>query len=198
MNPIDPLHHPLSLEELGKLENFLSSGSMPAESLSSLSMVDGYMTALIAGPDEVQPDIWIPYIWNEGKSGQSCFSSDAEAELIRQFLVRHMQTIAQQFLNNPDGFRPLFATSSYKNKKAKELAIEQWAQGFTMGMELAHESWKPLFADEETGMLAMPMLLLGKITDDYDSLSKDDIADMIELLPDFVIKIYKYWKQHKQ
>ncbi len=198
MNTINPLHHPLSLEELGQLASFLASDSMPEESFSSFAMVDGYMTALIAGPDEVQPDIWMPYIWNDEKNDQSCFSSDAEAELIRELLVRHMHTIAQQFLNNPDRFHPLFATSSYKNKKAKELAIEQWAQGFTMGMELTHESWKPLFADEETGMLAMPMLLLSKITDDYDTLSKDDIADMIELLPDFVIKIYKYWKQHEQ
>ena len=198
MNTIDPQLHPLSFEERRILESFLSSDSMPEESLSSLAMVDGYMTAMIAGPDVVPLEIWMPYIWNEKKCDQSCFSSEAEAELIRQFLVRHMNTIAQQFLNNPDGFHPLFATSSYKNKKAKELAIEKWSQGFTMGMELTHESWKPLFADEETGMLAMPMLLLSKITDDYNTLSKDDIADMIELLPDFVIKIYKYWKQHEQ
>jgi len=198
MNTIYPLHHPLSLEERRTLENFLLSDSRHEESLSSLVMVDGYMTALIAGPDEVPPEIWMPSIWNKGKGDQSCFSSDAEAELIRQFLVRHMHTIAQRFINNPDGFRPLFTTSSYKSKTAKELAIEQWAQGFTFGMELTHESWKPLFADEETGMLAMPMLLLSKITDDYDTLSKDDIADMIELLPDFVIKIYKYWQQQKQ
>ncbi len=198
MNPVDPLHRQLSLEELGQLASFLASDSMPEESLSSLAMVDGYMTALIAGPDEVPPESWMPYIWNKEKSDRSCFSSETEEEIIRQFLVRHMSNIAMQFLNKPDEFRPLFATASHTSKKEKELAIEQWAQGFTMGMELTHESWKPLFADEETGMLAMPMLLLSKITDDYGTLSKDDIADMIELLPDFVIKIYRYWKQQKK
>ena len=100
MNTIYPLHHPLSLEERRIVENFLLSDSRPEESLSSLEMVDGYMTAMIAGPDEVPPEIWIPSIWNERKGDQNCFSSDAETELIRQFLVRHMHTIAQQFINN--------------------------------------------------------------------------------------------------
>jgi uncharacterized protein len=198
MNSIDPLHRPLSLEERGMLESFLVSDLMPDDSLSSLEMVDGYMTALITGPDVVLPEIWIPSIWSKEKSDEPCFASEAEADMIRELLVRHMNTIERQFLNDPDGFRPLFETCRYTNKQGKELAVENWALGFTMGMELNHESWKPLFANEETGMLAMPMLLLSKITDDYDALSKSDIKEMTELLPDFVIKIYRYWMQRKQ
>ena len=119
MNPVDPLHRQLSLEELGQLASFLASDSMPEESLSSLAMVDGYMTALIAGPDEVPPESWMPYIWNKEKSDRSCFSSETEEEIIRQFLVRHMSNIAMQFLNKPDEFRPLFATASHTSKKEK-------------------------------------------------------------------------------
>ena len=67
-----------------------------------------------------------------------------------------------------------------------------------MGIELKHESWKPLFTNEETGMLGMPMLILSKVTDDYKALKKEEISDMVTLLPDFVVKIYYYWKSNKQ
>jgi uncharacterized protein len=197
MKPSDPLQQPLSLEELGQLESFLLSDLMPEDSLSSIEMVDGYMTALIIGPDVVPPEIWIPYIWNEEKSDVPCFSSEAEADMIQELLVRHMNTITLQFLNEPDEFLPLYETFSYSDEQEKELAVENWALGFTMGMELTHKSWSPLFEDEDTGMLAMPMLILSKLTDDYNSLSEKDISDMTQLLPTFVIKIYKYWKQYK-
>jgi uncharacterized protein len=199
MTPIDPLQQPLSVEELDWLESFLLSDLMPEDSLSSIEMVDGYMTALIVGPDVVQPEIWIPYIWNQEKSAVPCFPSEdeEEEEMIWELLIRHMNTIALQFLNNPDGFLPLFERFSYPDEEAKELAVENWAVGFTLGMELTQESWKPLFADEETGLLAMPMLILSKITDDYKALSEDDLTDMIQLMPGFVIKIYRYWKQGK-
>jgi uncharacterized protein len=197
MKPSDPLQQPLSLEELGQLESFLLSDLMPEDSLSSIEMVDGYMTALIIGPDVVPPEIWIPYIWNEEKSDVPCFSSEAEADMIEELLVRHMNTITLQFLNEPDEFLPLYETFSYSDDQEQELAVENWALGFTMGMELTHKSWSPLFEDEDTGMLAMPMLILSKLTDDYNSLSEKDLSDMTQLLPTFVIKIYKYWKQYK-
>jgi uncharacterized protein len=197
MNQIDPLPQPLSDEEFGILESVLVSDLMPEDSFSSIEMVDGYMTALIVGPEEVQPDTWIPYMWNQEKNDEPCFSSETEAAIIREMLVRHMNTIALQFLNDPDGFLPLFETFCYNDDEEKELAVENWALGFTMGMELTQESWTPLFADEDSGMLAMPMLILSKITDDYNALSKNDISDMIQLLPNFVIKIYKYWTQEK-
>jgi uncharacterized protein len=198
MKPTDPLQQPLSVEELDRLENFLLSDLMPEDSLSSIEMVDGFMTALIAGPGVVQPEIWIPSIWNQEKCDVSCFSSEAEEEMIWEFLIRHMNTIALQFLNNPDGFLPLFERFSYPDEEAKELAVENWAIGFTLGMELTHEAWKPLFADEESGLLAMPMLILSKITDDYQALSEDDVSDMIQLMPSFVIKIYRYWNEDKE
>ena len=198
MKPTDPLQQPLSVEELDRLESFLLSDLMPEDSLSSIEMVDGYMTALIAGPGVVPPEIWIPSIWNQEKSAVPRFSSVDEEEMIWEFLLRHMNTIALQFLNNPDGFLPLFERFSYPDEEAKELAVENWAMGFTLGMELTQEAWKPLFADEESGLLAMPMLILSKITDDYKALSEEDVSDMIQLMPGFVVKIYRYWNENNE
>lgn len=195
MNPSDPLQQPLSSEELGILENFLVSDLTPEETLSSVEMLDGYMTALIVGPEVIHPDIWMPFIWNQEHDASPDFSSESEAKLIWELLVRHMNSIALQFNDAAEEFLPLFEQYSYSDEEERAVAIEDWALGFTVGMELKHESWTPLLIDEETAMLVLPMFVLGKITDDFENLPEEEIVDMINLLPDFVVKIYHYWKK---
>ena len=198
MIPSLSLQSPLSVEEYALLKSFLLSDLRPEESFSSIEMLDGYMTALTVGPEVIEPDIWIPYIWNQEKSDGPCFSSPDEEKVIGELLVRYMHTTVRQFHADPDKFKPMFEQVKYPDKQQKERAIEDWALGFTMGIELKHESWKPLFTNEETGMLGMPMLILSKVTDDYKALKKEEISDMVTLLPDFVVKIYYYWKSNKQ
>lgn len=197
MNQSDSLQPPLTTADHAWLKSILFSDLKGEESFSSMEMVDGFMTALAVGPEAVDSDIWISYILNQEKSDEPCYYSEEDANKIKELLVRHMSSIAMLFHSDADGFIPMFERIKYANKREKDLAIENWALGFTMGIELIHESWKPLFTDEESGMLAMPMLILSKITDDYKALKKDEIFDMVQLLPDFVIKIYYYWKQHK-
>ena len=57
MNTYDPQLNPLSIDELNTLQNFLISERTPAECLSSIEMLEAYMTALIVGPDRIDPDI---------------------------------------------------------------------------------------------------------------------------------------------
>ncbi|NTV98949.1 MAG: UPF0149 family protein [Chlorobiaceae bacterium] len=197
MNSSDPLLQPLSIEELGLLENFLLSDTAPEESMTSIEMIDGYMTALIAGPELPHPDIWISYIWDQENGESPSFSSDEEASLLREFLLRHMNSIAMQFEEEPDGFLPLYEKLSYPDDEEMAAAVEDWALGFTTGMELTHEAWKPFFSDDEIAVLAFPIFVLGKVTDDYESMSDDDIDDLVRRLPDFVIRIHEYWELNR-
>jgi len=195
MSPSEPLQQPLTHEELGILEGFLLSDSTSDETLSSIEMLDGYMTALVVGPEVIHPDQWMPFIWDQENDASPSFSSEAEAKMIWELLVRHMNSIAMQFNDAAEEFLPLFEQYTYNDEEEKNIAIEDWALGFTVGMELKHESWAPLLLDEESAMLVLPMFVLGKITDDFENLPEEEIFDLINLLPGFVIKIYHYWKE---
>jgi uncharacterized protein len=197
MNSTDPLLQPLSLEEIEELEDFLASDSTPDECMTSMDMLDGYMTALIAGPEVPHPDIWISYIWDQENGEEPAYLSDDEASIVREYLLRHMNSIAMQFEEDPEDFLPLYERREYMDEDDMAFAVEDWALGFTMGMELTHESWKPFFNDDETAVLAFPMFVLGRITDDYDSMSDDDRDDLVRRMPDFVIRIHDYWSEHK-
>lgn len=194
MSTSDPLLQPLSNEELGLLENFLLSGTCPEESMTSIEMVDGYMTALTVGPELPHPDVWISCIWDHEGGKEPSFSSEKEAALLREYLLRHMNSIAMQFEEDPEGFMPLYEKISYQDDEEMGIALEDWALGFTTGMELTHEAWKPFFSDDEVAVLAFPMFVLGRITDDFESMSEDDIGDLARRMPDFIIRIHEYWK----
>jgi uncharacterized protein len=187
--------HPLAQDELTRLETFLTSDQTPEDCMSSLEMIDGYMTAIVIGPEALPQTKWIPYLLNPEKQQQDIFESPEQAEEITDLMTRHIGAIASQFENDPEEFLPIYEMFSYAEDDERELAIEEWALGFILGMELAHESWQPLFENEESAMLAGPLFILGRITDDYETMSQDERDDMTNMLDESVIRIYEFWNQ---
>ena len=186
---------PLAQEELTQLETFLTSDQTPEDCMSSLEMIDGYMTAIVIGPETLPDSQWIPYLLNPEKKQKDIFQSPEQAEEITELLTRHISAIASQFENDPEEFLPIYEMFSYAEDDERELAIEEWALGFILGMELAHESWQPLFADEESAMLAGPLFILGRITDDYETMAQSERDEMASMLDESVIRIFEFWKQ---
>lgn len=192
INSDKPLQ-PLSQNELTHLETFLASDITPEDCMSSLEMIDGYMTALVIGPEQVEQEEWISYLLNPEKHRRDVFASIEEAEEITALLDRHIVAIANQFETAPEEFLPLYEMFSYSDDEERELAVEEWALGFILGMELCHEAWQPMFADEEHAMLAGPVFVLGKITDDYDTMTQQEKDEMANMLDESVIGMYKFF-----
>lgn len=184
---------PLSEDELNRLEAFLSSDETPEDCMSSLEMIDGYMTALVIGPELIPQERWLAYLLNPEKQQAPAFTSEEQAETVTDLLTRHIAAIADQFRNSPEDFLPLYEMFSYGEQDERELAVEEWALGFILGMELAHEAWQPLFAEEQTAMLAGPLFILGRITDDYETMSQEEKDEMSNMLDESVIGIYRFF-----
>jgi len=53
------LDEPLSDAELDELEGFLASDLVPPDCMD-LEMLDGFLTAIVSGPESVQPSEWQP------------------------------------------------------------------------------------------------------------------------------------------
>jgi uncharacterized protein len=191
----DKTFQPLSQEELTRLESFLASDRTPEDCMSSLEMIDGYMTALVIGPEKVAQETWIRYLLNPEKQRGDVFSSAEEAQEITSLLLRHFMAIASQFDTDPDEFLPLYEMFSYADEEERELAIEEWALGFILGMELCHEAWQPMFAEEQHAMLAGPVFVLGKITDDYETMTREEKDEMAGMLDESVIGMYRFFLQ---
>src|ERR1700679_2201659 len=57
------LAYPLTETEIAQLEDFLISDSVPEEAMD-LSMMDGFITALVSGPNLMMPNSLLNGIWD--------------------------------------------------------------------------------------------------------------------------------------
>lgn len=177
------------------LEAFLTSADSPEECMNSLEMIDGYLTAIVIGPEVVPEHRWIKYMLDPENLRENLFNSPEDETQITELLNRHVNAIDAQFENDPEAFLPIYEMFSYAEEEERQIAIEEWALGFILGMELCHEAWQPLFSDESTAMLAGPLFVLGKVTDDYDKMSQEEKDQMIDMLDESILGIYAFWQQ---
>ena len=59
------LDEPLTDAELDELEGFLASDAVP-EDCMDLEMLDGFLAAIVSGPESIQPSEWLPQVWSDG------------------------------------------------------------------------------------------------------------------------------------
>ncbi|MRR51576.1 MAG: YecA family protein [Rhodocyclaceae bacterium] len=151
---------PLTEQELTELDRFLSSDATSDQTMM-IDAVDGYLTAVVLGPGEVNVDRWLPGIWGPDVSHAPKFRDDAQAQRINQLLIRHCQGIATVLDQTPDCFEPILDMVSYQNKSREYLDGEMWSYGFIQGISLARQAWQPLFENDSAMDALLPIYVLG-------------------------------------
>jgi uncharacterized protein len=120
---------------------------------ASLSMLDGYVAAVVAGPVSMDPPEWIcPLLgididaFNHGGT--------PEFAAISAVAVRHNR-IVEMLSTEPKTFEPILV-----RKPNREIDAAPWCQGFYAAMKLRWSAWTPLTdpADINHGLL-LPILL---------------------------------------
>lgn len=97
------------------------------------SELDGYFTALVSGPAQVDINDWFPAIWG----GQTPnWSSPDKAKQFIQLCVRHMNTLASQLIANPEAFSPRFEQTEHQGQPLT--LAEEWCFGYLRGVSLGN------------------------------------------------------------
>jgi uncharacterized protein len=117
------------------LERFDNKHSM------NLEQLDGFLAALICGPELVPPSKYLPTIWGD----RTVFEDTSSAQEFLSLIMRHWNTIADT-LNSGDVYLPLLLEDENGNTPAND-----WANGFLRGMEFGKEDWALLLEDEDHG-----------------------------------------------
>src|SRR5574337_1893394 len=89
MAELRALDEPLQDPELDELEAFLASDAVPKDCMD-LEMLDGFLTAIVSGPETIQPSEWLPQVWSDGsKSATPAFVDNDQAQRIMGLVLRH-------------------------------------------------------------------------------------------------------------
>lgn len=189
------LSTPLSEAELDELDQFLLSDGLPDASMV-LPELDGFLTAIVIGPDPVLPSVWLPKVWGMDDD-TPVFEDMAQAQRILTLVMRHMNGIAAFFQHAPETFEPMFDVRRLPDDPHDYLDGEIWAHGFMAGVALSRSAWQPALAHPDFADALRPIELLGA-----DELAPADEArvetpaqrEALALaIPGALVTIHRYW-----
>jgi uncharacterized protein len=135
---------------LDKLDLWLQGRTGAAA--TNLSMLDGFVTAVVAGPVSMDPPEWIcPLLGIEIDAFNH--GGTPEFAAISAVAVRHNAIVAT-LTNAPKTFEPIFA-----RKPNHDIDAVPWCEGFYAAMKLRLSAWAPLrnLANINHGLL-LPIL----------------------------------------
>src|SRR5215469_7340939 len=120
----------------------------------NLEQLDGFLAALICGPDTVIPSEYLPVIWGGDIVLEDTFSAQPLLQDFLSLIMRHWNVIADT-LHSGDVYLPLLLEDENGISHAND-----WANGFLRGMELRKEDWADLLNDEQHGGWLVPIFAL--------------------------------------
>ena len=136
----------LSDEELDELEALLERyGS--ENSIASISMLDGFLTAVVSGPHLIMPSTWLPAIWG-GEQDQPEWQSEAELERFIDLVMRHSNDIATTLTYAAEDYFPV--APEFERHGEWVPLIHDWCGGYLGAIELA--PWPTLPAPEAAAL----------------------------------------------
>jgi len=183
---------PLTDAELDRLGDFLKS--CKGGKAMKLEELDGFFSALIAGPEPVMPSEYNRELFG-GEAPE--FSSLEEAKDILGLLTRHWNTIAGTLFKGE-----IHVPLIFEDEKG-ELHGNDWARGFMRGMHMRHEGWAELVNDEKYGGSLIPMMMLCHEHDKDPEMRPDPISpeqreQVIAGMAAGLMNAYEYFRKERE
>jgi len=176
----------------GILERFGEKRSMNVEQL------DGFLAALICGPDLVPPSEYLPVIWGDNMVLEDTFGAQPVLQDFLSLITRHWNVIADT-LHSGEVFLPLLLEDEGRITRAND-----WATGFVRGMELRKAEWAEALNDEQHGGWLVPILALAHEHDPdpemrayKEPISAEAREKLIVGAAAAVTGIYRYFKEQR-
>jgi len=194
------LNTPLSDQEIDELNRFLleripeeeaeAAEEGVDEGVLDISELDGFLAAIVSGPQALSPSEWLPVLWGEF---EPVWESSAEAEAKISLVLRHMNGIVNTLSDAPEDFVPIVL--NVEDEEASFTSVEEWCLGYMKGVGLAMSAWQQ--GGEEVMDLLFPIMVF-TTEEGRNSLARLDDEELETLkrsLPSSARKLYAFWRQ---
>ncbi|MCU7806992.1 MAG: UPF0149 family protein [Candidatus Thiodiazotropha sp. (ex Semelilucina semeliformis)] len=191
---MDHINTPLSDEEIELLEQILlyridedvDTLDMD-EGILDISTLDGFMTAIVSGPNMIPPSKWLPAVWGDFEPVWEDMEMLEDAFTL---MIRHMNSIAAILLDYPDEFEPLFWQREVED--TTYLIVDEWCEGYRRGVELSFGDWNA--GGEEMTIMLAPIFAFTQAADwpGHDHTGKE-LDALHRAIVTNVRDIHAYW-----
>ncbi len=168
-------------ESLKRLDAFLSQERRPEQSLS-LSRLQGFLFAVSCSPYEVDPEDWLPVIFNEQDPN---FQDEEEANAVFDVVLDIYDYLDQQVEEHKVALpASCVASENLATDLSKESLFSQWCSGFLIGHGWLDECWEELPEDLDEEIGSCMMVLSFHAERDLAEEYHDEFAEAGESLDD--------------
>lgn len=192
------LFMPLTDIEMQRLEDFLlnridedavSEGK--DEGILDISTLDGFMTALVSGPNVIPPSKWLPVIWGDFEPE---WNNMDEFQDILSLLMRHMNNISGNLIEAPEEFEPIFMEREVKGKTY--WIVDEWCDGYLRGMKLDSKGWS---TTENIEPLLSSLLLFSSEAgwEKLEQMTDKEIEQQQNKIAPAVRRVHAWWLEHR-
>ncbi|WP_429067097.1 UPF0149 family protein [Aeromonas veronii] len=136
--------HPMTEAEVEWLEQRLMDHGND-DAMLSLSALDGFLTAVLSGPELVPPSQWWPILWG-GTPPE--WSSEREMKRALDLILGHMNILAHTLCYQPEHFIPVLMANYVEGQEICN--AEDWCFGYLRGMALGN--WPALSEEQERSL----------------------------------------------
>jgi uncharacterized protein len=182
-----PTSKPLSEAELDFLEDVLSISDHD-NAIMSVSELDGFLTAIVSGPNMVQPSQWLPELWG-GSSPSPGWEDEAEMQRFISLVVQHMNSIVTALMAKPKYYVPLFNTDAQSDELI--LIVEDWCVGYMRGVDLGY--WPILPEEMDSFLYAIALHGSEAHYDLLDTLTQEEHQETAMQIGSAVLKLHQYY-----
>ena len=151
--------------------------------------VQGFMMALLSGPDALNPTNWLPEILGE----ESLFDAKERTEIER--LVMAMAADMRMKLNEK-----ILPDLWFYEDEAGNPDFYTWCNAYLYALDIVPTDWFEAVEQEEFEDLFYPIMALGGIYDDEENgevilhLNEKELIQLESDLPHVLLDIYWYWQ----
>lgn len=189
--------NPLTEPELEELDEFLLNVDY-LDSSMDLSMLDGFLTAVVSGPRAIMPSEWLRWVWDTERGEQAVrFKNQRQLERIFDLMLRHMNDIAHLLTYYPQDYEPLIMENTMGEEPVP--VIDEWCAGYMKGVGLDYAAWLPLLTSAEQ---PLSRVQLYGTEEGWAKLRQQEFSmaehqQIAESLGDVARQVHAYWLKQR-
>ena len=213
LRPFEEHPAPLTEDEEGELFVLMDDPALHEDAMNA-EMADGYLTALVIGPDTPPVHDWLEALF--GQPTLPFADAPERQERVLSLWLRRFRQITGR-LGTPRGpidtdhlYLPLQGEvppedciTPYQlgesNQRLGEWELKEWAAGFRIALMEDDEGWAPLFDDREAIKLIAPIMIYSEgYNPDYRGLQLEQDLDLPAVLIATLYRIRDWWRAFHQ
>ena len=180
---------PLNEKELEWLDELLAKYGHDA-SVLDVSELDGMLTAILSGPREIEPAVWLMALWG-GEKHIPRWTNEREMTRFMNLTFQHMNDIADRLNDAPEQFEPLFG---YREEEGEEyMVVEDWCYGYMRGVAL--DDWSSLPESLKPALDAIALHGREDNVAQLEQMTPEAYAESQAAIGPAALQLWRYWQE---